>query len=105
VSLAVEIFVALIGEGVDVWRPVQAESLGGRLYRIATVNPDPQAERWQFVRGDVVRCEPREFSGGTRGLVAMEKVPGCAGVGGSGVRWWRRDVRRVRRAGQPRQVS
>ena len=73
-SLTVEIFVALLGEGVDVWRPVQAEPLGGSVYRIATVNPDPQDEHWQFVHGDVVRCEPREFAGGTRGLVAVEKV-------------------------------
>ena len=73
-SFAVEIFVALLGEGVDVWRPVLAEPVGGSLYRIATVNSDPQDEHWQFVTGDVVRCEPREFSGGTRGLVAVERV-------------------------------
>jgi hypothetical protein len=73
-SLAVEIFVALLGEGVDVWRPVLAEPVGGSLCRIATVNSDPQDEHWQFVTGDVGRCEPREFSGGTRRLVAVEKV-------------------------------
>ena len=73
-SLAVEIFVAFVGERVDVWRPVLAEPVGGSLYRIATVNSDPHDEHWQFVTGDIFRCERREFSGGTRGLVAVEKV-------------------------------
>ena len=70
----VEIHVALLGEGVDVWRPVLATPLGGGLYQITTANPDPEAERWQFGPGDIVRCEPHKFSEGTNGLVAVEKV-------------------------------
>jgi hypothetical protein len=45
------IFVALLDEGVDVWRPVQARPLGGGLFRIVGVEADVSDERWQFPAG------------------------------------------------------
>jgi len=70
----VTIYVELLHEGVDVWRPVQAEPVQGALYRIVSANPDPELEDWAFASGQIVRCLPREFSGGERGLVAVEAV-------------------------------
>ncbi len=73
---SVEIHVYLLDEGVDVWRPVQAEPLGEGIYRIVSANPEPEDEIWQFVQGDVVRCERKELMDGstqvTR-LVAVDK--------------------------------
>jgi hypothetical protein len=51
------IFVALLDEGVDVWRPVQAEHLHDDNYRIVVQPYDREHESWQFGPGDVVRCE------------------------------------------------
>lgn len=63
------IYVALIDEGTDCWRPVAAEQMQGNLYRILGRIPD--GERWRFQPGEVVRCEQRSFQDGD-GLVAVE---------------------------------
>ena len=54
------VYVELLHEGVDVWRPVQAEHLGGNLYRLA--GDKPADEVWAFAVGDVVKCEDRRLS-------------------------------------------
>lgn len=69
------IYVALIDEGVDVWRPVEAEPLGDDRYRL--VSPpdfDPDTETWAFPPGSVVLCEERALSDGPA-LVAVQEVP------------------------------
>jgi hypothetical protein len=58
------IYVYLLDEGTDVWRPVDADHVSGNKYRILSVNPDPDDEHWQFNAGDVVATEMRELSGG-----------------------------------------
>jgi hypothetical protein len=55
------IYVALLDEDVDVWRPVQAEHVAGDLYRLIGEQPDDEA--WPFAIGDVVRCKERTLSG------------------------------------------
>jgi hypothetical protein len=59
-----QIYVALLDEGVGVWRPVQAERLSGKTYRILSQPYDRSVEAWQFEPGDVVRCEMVESSDG-----------------------------------------
>jgi hypothetical protein len=63
------VYVALRDEGVDVWRPVEAEQISESVYRLADV-PVPEAEEWEFSPGSTVRCEPRELSDGPA-LVAV----------------------------------
>jgi hypothetical protein len=65
------IYVELLDEGVDVWRPVDAVQLEDGWYRITGVKADPD-ERWAFDTGDVVRCELRLLSRG-HALVPVEK--------------------------------
>ncbi|HXG60006.1 MAG TPA: hypothetical protein VNO22_01415 [Planctomycetota bacterium] len=72
-SEIVGIYVRLIGEGVDVWRPVQAEHLGDNLYRIVTQPYDQTIESWQFEPGDEVWCEIIDSSDG-RILAAIRRV-------------------------------
>jgi hypothetical protein len=55
---AVTIYVRLLDEGVDVWRPVRAEPLGGNLYRLAAT-PVPDTETWEFSPGAVVVTQIR----------------------------------------------
>ena len=72
------IYVYLPDEGVQVWRPVEAEPVGDG-FRIVSECPDD--EQWEFQPGDVVRCEMRvltERGPAQKGpsLTAVEKVGG-----------------------------
>jgi HEAT repeat protein len=68
------IYVALLDEAVEVWRPVQAAHEGGDRYRILSANADPEDEQWEFQQGELVRCRVKTFSGGGSGWVAFEKA-------------------------------
>lgn len=70
-----QIYVGLLDEGVDVWRPVRAERLRGNVYRIADQPYDREVESWQFEPGDHVLCELIESSEGPI-LAATRKVTG-----------------------------
>ncbi len=70
----VTIFVALLDEGVDVWRPVQARSLDHGHFRIIGVDADTSDEKWQFPVGAIVKCVNKEFADGTDGMIAVEQV-------------------------------
>ncbi len=59
-----EIFVSLLDEAVDVWRPVQAEHLYDNVYKITDQPYDREVETWQFEPGDEVVCELIESSDG-----------------------------------------
>ena len=62
------VYIALLDEGVDSWRPVEAESMGDNLYRIP--GSVPAEECWEFRPGMVVFCQERQLSGGLT-LVAV----------------------------------
>jgi hypothetical protein len=68
-----EIFVALVDEAWDCWRPVAAEELGNGLYRL--VGSVPASEKWEFQPGEIVRVKEHVFFGGEKGLVAVEARP------------------------------
>jgi hypothetical protein len=54
-SDAAQIFVRLLREAVDVWRPVRAEHLHKNIYRIIPSQPyDREIETWEFEPGDTV---------------------------------------------------
>jgi hypothetical protein len=63
------IFMLLLDEGVEVWRPVDAVLQADGNYCICGIVPDDEC--WAFPPGAIVRCELRVFSGGEKGLVAM----------------------------------
>ena len=67
------IYVPLLDEGVDVWRPVTAKELPDGLHEIVSVNTHPSDEKWAFPTGSRVRCEPRSLSDGVH-LVAVGLV-------------------------------
>lgn len=68
------IYVPLLGEGVDVWRPVEALHKEADVYTIISTNPDPKDENWQFTTGQSVRCRQKTFADGKTELTAYEKV-------------------------------
>lgn len=59
------IYVGLLDEGVDVWRPVRATHVAGSVYRIAEQSYDRETETWQFVPGTLVVCEQRDTDEGS----------------------------------------
>lgn len=68
------VYVKLMDEDIDVWRPVTAEHLDGDRYRLR--DEAPLGEMWPFAAGDVVRCERRILSANAQReevLVAYEK--------------------------------
>ena len=70
---ASEVYVELLGEGVDVWRPIRAKNLGFGIYQIVEQPYDRSVEEWRFVPGDKVVCELVSASGG-KILAAVRKV-------------------------------
>ena len=68
IGTKVLVYVRLLDEGVDVWRPVTAELTGDGVYRI--LGEPSEDEVWEFGPTTLVRCQERRFSDGTLGLVA-----------------------------------
>src|ERR1035441_3482104 len=48
-DMSITIYISLLDEGTDVWRPVSAERVSGEIYRITGTPPD-DTETWEFVR-------------------------------------------------------
>ena len=63
------IYVRLLDEGTDVWRPVDAMRVSDGLYRLVGTHVD--AEKWEFPSGNIVRVEKRKLSSGSE-VVAAE---------------------------------
>jgi hypothetical protein len=65
-----KLYVRLLGEGVEVWRPVRGLEETADVYRILS-KPSPD-EEWEFASDSTVRCQYKTFSDGSDGLVAIE---------------------------------
>jgi hypothetical protein len=72
------IYVYLVDEGTDVWRPVLAEHIRDDMYRITSAPPD-DTETWEFVTGETVRCRAKNFAGGEHKMVVYERVTSIVG--------------------------
>jgi hypothetical protein len=68
----IEIYVRLLNEGTEVYRPTSATPLKENKYKILPApNYDPETEDWEFKPGSIVRGEKRKLSGG-KVLVAVQ---------------------------------
>jgi hypothetical protein len=67
-----KVYVALLDEGTDVWRPVDAEHVREDEYLLC--GPIPEGEVWEFQPGDVVHCRKRTLSNGSTELVAFSRA-------------------------------
>jgi len=70
----VKIYVRLIDEGTEVFRPVSAERVGDCLYRLSAQPDYVPDEKWEFVPGTIVEGEKRVLSG-EEVLVATKAIP------------------------------
>lgn len=67
-----KIYVMLLDEGINVYRPVKSEHLYGDVHRISE-QEIPEGETWEFQPGDLVVVKMRLLSEGEV-LVATSKV-------------------------------
>jgi len=59
------VYVRLLDEGVDVFRPTSAEPMPDGSYKLMPCEGyDPELEHWEFVPDSVVRCQLMNLSGG-----------------------------------------
>jgi hypothetical protein len=65
------IYMPLLNEGTDIWRPVEAAPVGPDNYMVEGDMPDD--EEWMFAPGSLVRCQLRTLSLGEC-LVAVQAV-------------------------------
>ena len=71
----VVVYVRLLDEGTDVWRPARATALPDGTFRLLEPNDyDPTAETWEFPPSTKVRCVARKFTDGDEGLVAVARA-------------------------------
>jgi len=69
------VYVRLLDEGTDVWRPARATALPDGTFQLLEPNSyDPDAERWEFPPLTEVRCVTRKFADGGEGLVAVARA-------------------------------
>ena len=58
------VYVRLLGEGTDVFRPAAADPCGPSVVRLLVPEDyDPEDEDWEFKPGTTVRVERRSLSG------------------------------------------
>lgn len=58
------IYVGLLGEGLNVWRPIQADHIEADLYLIVDQAYDRVSESWECEPGERVRCRLVDSSDG-----------------------------------------
>ncbi|MBX9770728.1 MAG: hypothetical protein K2X29_05125 [Candidatus Obscuribacterales bacterium] len=71
------VYVQLLNEGTDVWRPVPARRIDEHIYILAGADIyNPDNEEWEFPPGTCVRVEQRQLKDGIQShteLVAVHK--------------------------------
>jgi len=64
------IYMPLLGEGTDCWRPVRAVQVAEGVFEVA--DQLREGESWAFAPNSRVRCRKHVFATGEQGLVAFE---------------------------------
>ena len=67
------VFMPLLQDETDVWRPIEVTPLQGALYRVEGSMPGD--ETWQFPPGSVIEIKWRKFSNGESRLVPKGPAP------------------------------
>ncbi len=63
------VYMPLVGEGTECWRPVCAVQLDGDIFQVT--DKIPEDESWAFAPFSRVRCVNKVFADGRGGLVAV----------------------------------
>jgi hypothetical protein len=63
------IYMQLVDEAVEVWRPVEATVMSDNIFRVE--GPVPADEEWEFPPGSIVRCKLMTYADGGPWLTAV----------------------------------
>lgn len=69
-----QVYVPLLNEDMDVWKPLNALHQKENIYKIVSENSSPTDELWQYNLNDLVKCKTKKFEDGKVGLVAYEQL-------------------------------
>ena len=64
------VYMPVLNEGVETWRPVHAGHIADDVYEIE-VDQEPYGEHWMFPPRSRVHCREHVFEDGHRGLLAF----------------------------------
>lgn len=64
-----KIYIPLLNDETQSWRPVEAERVGTNTYRVVAFKPED--EEWPVTTNDIVQCKLQKFSDGTQGLAVI----------------------------------
>lgn len=78
-ELSLLLYMPMLDEGTDVWRPVAAQPLDHSMAQIRSETPDD--ELWQFPTGARIVYEERELSAGPR--LVVTGLAGCVKQSGN----------------------
>lgn len=67
------IYMRLLDEGTDAWRPVSARPVRPGVYRV--LDHEAEGESWEFAPGELVRVGRQTFSDGRTALTAVSREP------------------------------
>ncbi len=71
----VVVYVRLMDEGTDVWRPVPANALPDGTFKLTEPDGyDRDTETWEFPPHARVRCVSKKFADGDKALVAVAQA-------------------------------
>jgi hypothetical protein len=74
-NAVIEIYVTLLDEGTECFRPTQAVILGDGLFKLMpTANYDPDDEHWEFLPGSIVRAKEVRNADGMYLLAVAQEV-------------------------------
>ncbi len=73
-KVEVKVYVPLLNEGVDVWKPLKALHQKENIYKIVSENSSSSDELWQYNLNDLVKCKTKKFEDGKVALVAYERI-------------------------------
>ncbi|WP_424244616.1 hypothetical protein Dip510_001872 [Elusimicrobium posterum] len=69
-----KIYIQLLDEGTDTYRPVSAIKIKDDIYELLGEDIyNPEDEHWEFLPGDRVKVKIKKFSDGGYGLLAVSK--------------------------------
>jgi hypothetical protein len=67
----ITVYVRLLDEGTDVFRPTLADRTSDGFFKLKPAEGyDSEDEHWEFLPGQIVKCEAMKLHGGER-LVAV----------------------------------
>ena len=64
----VAVYVELLDEGTQCWRPTSAVKVSGNVFVLTNENHDPDTEKWSVLPGSLITIEQQQTTNGSFGV-------------------------------------